>query len=131
MQGSSTFTVESGVLGEGLTNQHRDLLLGKQPHRGSIPVQITGSKSLVSRVKEGIVLLPQEDLEQLVPLLLRGVDPGRVVGASVYKEDGSLWGVFEIGNVSFKVQSNCLLVVVSVVRDLVASRGDDGMVIGP
>ena len=57
-----------------LADQHRDPLLGKLPHRPGIPIEISRGETLVSRVKERVMLLLQKDVEDLVPLLGRRVD---------------------------------------------------------
>ena len=88
--------------------------LNKVPHRPGILVQITASKTLVSAVKERIVVLLQDDLRDHLPLFLRGVYARRIVRARMKQECGTLRRSPERINESFKIQSNGLRIIVRI-----------------
>lgn len=97
----------------------------------SIFVGVTGSESLVSHVEESVVLSILDGLGDLLPLLDSWVDASWVVCASVEEEDGSLLSTLDIGNHALEVETNGVLVVVSVLGYLESGVGEDGTVVGP
>lgn len=81
---TDTLTVQTSVLGETLADEQRDALArNKVSNCPSITVEITRGETLVGAVEEGKVTLLNENVGNLLPLLLGGVDTGRVVGAGV------------------------------------------------
>lgn len=119
------------VLGERLAEENLVALLDEVADSEGITVGITAGKALVGHVEEGNVAEFLEDLGELSPLVLAGVNTGGVVSAGV-EQDGAAGGsVLEVFNQSIEVEANGLLVVVAVVDRGDASILEDGLVVGP
>jgi hypothetical protein len=58
-------------------------LLDEVARSESVLVSVTAGEALVGHVEEGKVALLLDDIADLTPLLLGGVNTGRVVSASV------------------------------------------------
>lgn len=119
------------VLGEGLAQSDVVALLNEVADSKSILVGVTAGKTLVGHVEEGKVLLLLDDIRDLLPLLLGGINTSRVVGASVEKEDTALRGSLDVSNHTLEVETDGLLVVVAVLLDLKTGVVEDGFVVGP
>lgn len=119
------------VLGETLAQSNVVALLDEVARGKGILVSVTAGKALVGHVEEGKVTLLLHDIADLAPLLLGGVNTGRVVSASVQQDDAVVRGGLDIGDQTLKVQTNGVLVVVAVLLDLEARVAEDGVVVGP
>ena len=96
-----------------------------------ILVSVTAGEALVGHVEEGEVALLLHDIADLAPLVLGGVNTGRVVGTGVQQDDAVVGGGLDVGNQALKVQTDGVLVVVTVLLDLEAGVLEDGVVVGP
>ena len=130
-EGTDSLAVETHVLGEGLREREAVALLDEQADRVGVTVGVAGSEALVGHVEERVVALLLDDLADLLPLLLRGVDAGRVVGAGVQEEEGVVWCGLQVSDQAVEVEADGVLVVVLVLLDLEAGVAEDGLVVGP
>jgi len=96
-----------------------------------ILVGVTAGEALVGHVEEGEVALLLHDIANLAPLVLGGVNTGRVVGTGVQQDDAVVGGSLDVGNQALKVQTDSVLVIVAVLLDLEAGVLEDGAVVGP
>lgn len=119
------------VLGETLAQSNVVALLDEVARSEGIQVSVTAGEALVGHVEEGEVALLLDDIADLAPLLLGGVNTGGVVSASVEQDDAVLGSGLDIGDQALKVQTNGVLVVVAVLLDLKARVLEDGVVVGP
>jgi hypothetical protein len=99
--------------------------------RVAILVEITGGEALVSRVEGGEELLALDNLKDVLPLTLSGVNTGGVVSAHVEHHHGVVSGVLEILLHALEVETLGSRVIVSVVLPLVADKIGDGSMNGP
>lgn len=97
----------------------------------SILVGIAAGKALVGHIEEGEVLLLLDDLGDLHPLLLSGVNASRVVCACVEEDNAALGHLLEVLDQAIVVKANGVLVVVPVLLDLQAGVLEDGVVVCP
>lgn len=74
-----------------LTHQHGHTFLDEPPHRPRVLVQISAREALVRTVEERVVVLLQQDVADLLPLLLCGVDARRVVCTRVQEKYRAVW----------------------------------------
>ena len=131
VEGSSSLSVESHDLGEGLGNNHLEASLDEKSETIGIIIEGAGGEALVGSVKEWVELLLGTDIGDLLPLLLGWVDTSWVVGAGV-EEDGGAWNsVLEIGEHSADIKTLGLLVEVSVLSDLDSGGGEDLVMVSP
>ena len=101
------------------------------PDRESVLVGIAAGKPLICHVKKWIMLLLLDNIADLPPLLFRRINTSWVVCAGMKKNDAAFWGAFEILYHTVKVQTNGVLVVVSVLYDLQARVLENSIVICP
>ena len=106
-------------------------LAHKMPGGESILVSIAAGEALVGHIEEGKVALLLHHIADLAPLFLGWVDTGRVVGASVEKDDAVLRGGLDVGNQTLEVETNGVLVVVTILFNLQARVLEDSVVVGP
>lgn len=106
-------------------------LLDKVTGSKGIAVSVSTGETLVGHIEEGKVALLLHDVADLAPLLLRGVNTGRVVSAGVEQDDALGRSGLEVLNQTLKVQTNGVLVVVAVLVNLEAGVLEDGIVVGP
>lgn len=119
------------VLGERLAEGNVVALLDKVADSEGILVGVTAGKALVGHVEEGEVALLLDDIRDLLPLLLTGVNTSGVVGAGVEEEDTAVGGSLDIGNQTLKVEANGALVVVAVLLNVETSVVEDSLVVSP
>jgi hypothetical protein len=130
-EGTDTLTVETHVLGEGLSQADVVALLDKVADGKGVLVGVTRSEALVGHVEERVVASLLDGVAQLPPLSLGRVDTSGVVGASVEQEDAALGSSLDVGKHALEVEANGVLVIVSVLLDLEAGILEDGAVVGP
>lgn len=119
------------VLGETLAQGNVVALLNEVTRGKGIAVGVTAGEALVSHVEEGKVALLLHDIADLAPLVLGRVDTSGVVGAGVEQDDAVVGGGLDVGEETLKVQTDGVLVVVTVLVDLEARVLEDGGVVGP
>ena len=103
----------------------------KVPDWESIFLGVATCKSLIGHVEERVMLLLLDDVADLPPLLLRRVNTSRIVCAGVQKNDAALRGGLEIFHHTIKVQTDGILVVVSILDDLQTRVLEDSVMICP
>lgn len=131
VEAASTLTVETKVLGETLRNDKLEALLDEVANRGSIASKAATGEALVGAVEEGEVVLAADDGGKLLPLLKCRVDTGRVVGARVKENNGTLRRLLDAALHALEVEAASLLVEVRVVGALETDILEDGLVVGP
>lgn len=83
-----------------------------------ILVGVTASKTLVGHVEERVMLPLFHGLANLCPLLLGRVDTGRVMCTSVQQYHTASGCRFDVGEHTFKVEADCIFVVIAVFLNL-------------
>jgi hypothetical protein len=96
-EGSDTFSVETHVLGEGLSKGDLVALLNEVADSERVAGGVSRGKALVCHVEEGEKLLLFDEVGNFFPLGLGGIDTGWVVGASMEEDDGALGSVLYCG----------------------------------
>lgn len=87
---------------------------------------------LVGHIEEDEELLLLANSGEFLPLLWKRIDTSGVVGASMEDNNGSIWNlVSELVVATSSIESASVLVVVGEVVDLVATVGEDGVVVAP
>lgn len=89
VEASSTLTVETHDLSEGLSDNHLEALVEEESETESILVEGSRSETLISCIKERVKLLSLADIGDLLPLSFGRVNTGGVVGTSVKENTGS------------------------------------------
>lgn len=92
MKGTGALAVQTKVLGKRLGDASLKALLDEIANSPGIARQVARRKALVSTVKEWEVAAFADHSGDLLPLVLRRVDAGGVVGAGVQHDDGSRGG---------------------------------------
>jgi len=128
---ASTLTVKTEVLGERLEEHQVVDVRGEESKRVGILLEVTGGEALVGRVEGNEVVLALDNVENVVPLLVGGVNTSGVVGAHVHEEDGAVLGVLQVLLEACVVEALGLGVVVSVFLELSADEADETLVKGP
>lgn len=106
-------------------------LLNEVAERESVLVGVARGEALVGHVEEGVVVAFLDGIADLLPLLLGGVDTGRVVGAGVEQDNAALGHGLDVCDHAVVVKADGVLVVVTVLLDLEAAVGEDGLVVCP
>lgn len=99
-ESTDTLSVETHVLSERLGEGDLVTLRDEVPQSEGVAAGGAGGEALVGHVKEGEELALLDDVGDLLPLLLGGVNTGGVVGARVEQDDGLLWGSLGGGQTS-------------------------------
>ena len=86
-EGTDTFTVQAHVLRERLAERDLVALRHEVAGRERVRGDVARREALVGHVEEGEELLLLDNVGDLLPLLLRWVNTGRVVRARVEKDD--------------------------------------------
>ena len=128
---TSTFTVDTEVLGKGLEQHDVVGVLGEESKRVSILLEVTRGETLVGRVEGAEVVLRLDNVEDVFPLIGGGVNTGGVVGANVQENDRVVLGVLKILSEAVKVETLGLGVVVAVLLPLLAGDIDKTLVKRP
>ncbi|KAL3702849.1 hypothetical protein TMatcc_000161, partial [Talaromyces marneffei ATCC 18224] len=119
------------VLGKALAQSNVVALLNKVARRKSILVGVTGSEALVSHVEESEVLLLLDHITDLTPLFRGWVNTSRVMSASMQQDNAALGSGLQVLDKTLKVQSNGILVIVTVLSNLKTRVAEDSIVVGP
>lgn len=131
MEGSSSFTVKTHDLGEGLSNNHFESLVKEISKTNSIFVEVSGDKTLISSVEEWVETSCSADLSNLLPLSKSWIDTSWVMGTSVKKNDGSWGGVVKILHHSVEIKTFSLLVEISIFSYFKSRSLENLIVISP
>jgi hypothetical protein len=119
------------VLGETLAQSNVVALLNKVTRSKGIAIGAATGEALVGHVEESKVALLLHDVANLAPLVLGRVNAGGVVSASVEQDDAVGGSGLEVGNQALKVETNGVLVVVTVLLDFESRVLEDCIVVGP
>lgn len=130
-ESTSTLTVETHVLGERLGQARVVALLNKVAQREGVLVGVTASEALVGHIEEDVVVALLDGGLNSLPLLRGRIDTSRVVGTGVQEENAALGGGLDVGDQTLKVETDGVLVVVSVLFDLETRVLEDSGVVGP
>ena len=129
---SSTLTVKTEVLSEGLEEHHVVAVLREEFEREAILLEVTTGKALISTVKCSKHLFALDDLENFLPLGRCGVNTGWVVSADMEHDKGVVLGVVKVLLKAFKVESFGRGVIVAIVGPvLIAYNISDCSMDGP
>ena len=128
---TSTFTVDTEVLGEGLEQHDVVGVLGEESQGVSVLLEVTGGETLVGRVEGAEVVLRLDNVEDVSPLFGGGVNTSGVVSANVQENDRVVLGVLEIFSEAVEVETLGLGVVVAVLLPLLAGDIDKTLVKRP
>jgi hypothetical protein len=119
------------ILGKALAQSNVVALLNKVARSKSILVGVTRGETLVGHVEESKVALLLDNIADLAPLLLAGVNTRWVVSASVQQDNAVLGGSLQVSNETVKVETDGVLVVVTVCTNLQTRVLEDRVVVGP
>ena len=97
VESTRSFTVETEIFGERLSNAEFEALLNEVANSPGIVFEIAGRETLVRAVKEGEVFPRAYHLGDFHPLIPGGVDACRVVGTGVEEDYASFGGFFDSG----------------------------------
>jgi hypothetical protein len=128
---SSTFTVDTEVLGERLEKHDVVSVLLEKSEGVSILLEITGSETLVSGIKAGEKLLSLDDFEDISPLARSRINTSRVVRADMEHDERMVLASLKIFEHTVKVESLSLLIKVSVRLVVVSNELSESSVNGP
>lgn len=131
VEASSSLAIEAKVLGETLANDSLKSLLNKVADGGGILGEVARSEALVGTVEEGEMLLLSDNDSQLLPLVEGRVDTGRVMGARVQQDNGTLGSSLDGSLHALKVEAIGLLGEVRVVGNLETDVSKDLLVVSP
>lgn len=129
VKGPDTFTVQAGIFCETLTDQHRDTTFGEFPNGPGILVQIAASETLVGAVEKGVMTLLQHHICDLIPLFLRRVNTGRIMGAGVKEKNRTVWSSGERGEELSASEADCFGIIVLVGKRFDRDISEDGEVV--
>ena len=119
------------VLGERLAKKDIVAVLDEPANGKGVAVRVAAGESLVGHVEEGQVALLRADGGDFLPLRRGRVDTSRIVGAGMEEEDAAAGSLLEVLDQALKVETNGILVVVTVLLNLEAGILEDGLVVGP
>ena len=88
---TATFTVETEVLGEGLSKTDLVTLFNEVTDSESITFHIARSETLVGAIEDDTAVVGLDGIRDLLPLFLGGIDTSGVVSTGV-EEEGGLGG---------------------------------------
>ncbi len=131
MEAASSLTIQTEVLGKGLSNTKLEALLNEVPNSPGILGKIARRETLVCTVEEGEVRLLLQNSSQFLPLFLCRVDTGWIVSACVEEDDATIWSFGDCFLHSGKVKAFCGFREVRIRSD---GNGDIGkylVVVGP
>jgi len=128
---TGSLSVDTEVLGERLEEHDVVGVLLEESEGVGISLEITGGEALVSGIETGEEVLSLNNFENLLPLLLVGVNTGRVVRADVEHDEGVILAVVQVFAETIEVESLGLFVEVSVGLVVVSNELSKSSVDGP
>jgi len=128
---TGSLSVDTEVLGERLEEHDVVGVLLEESEGVGISLEITGGEALVSGIETGEEVLSLNNFENLLPLLLVGVNTGRVVRADVEHDEGVILAVVQVFAETIEVESLGLFVKVSVGLVVVSNELSKSSVDGP
>jgi len=131
MKRPDAFSVQPGIFGKALTDEHGHAARNKVPYCPSISVQVAARKALIRRVKESVVLFREENIRDGRPLFFRGVDACRVVCARMQQEYRALRSTVQRRDEPIKVERDRFGVVIRIRALLDADILEDSEMVGP
>jgi len=131
VESTSALTVQAEVLGEGLGDAQLEALFNEVADRPGVAGQIARREALVGGVEKGEVAALTHHGGDLLPLVLRWVDAGGIVGTGVQHDDGSCGRRPQRLQHAIEVEALGRGRKVGVLGQLQADIGKDLIVIGP
>lgn len=131
MESTGTLTIEAHDFGKGLGDDHLEALVEEETEAVTIFVKVTGCESLVSGVEEGEQFVFLAHLGNHGPLLLGGVNSGRVVGTSVQQDNGTSLSLREILEHSIDIETLGLGIEIAVRVGGQTAGFEDSLVVSP
>ena len=96
VQSSDSPAVQTKVLRKRASAKERKFLLHSETDREGVLLQIAGGKALVSVVKAREKILGLAKNQERLPLLLREVDAGGVMGTEMEQDEGAVVEIFQL-----------------------------------
>lgn len=87
MESSSSFTVETHDFSKRLSDDHLESLVKEIAEAFSVLVEVARDEALVGSVEEGVEVVFLHDSGDFLPLFKSGINTGRVMSASVQKNN--------------------------------------------
>ena len=112
---TSALTIETKVLGERLEEHDVIGMLLEELKRVAILFEVTTGETLIGRVESGEQLFALDNLKDVFPLRVGGVNTSRVVGTDVEHDDRVVLGIVKIFLHAFEIESLGNRVVVAVI----------------
>ena len=106
-------------------------MLLEKLERVAVLLEVTRGEALVGTIEGGEELLSLDNLEDLLPLGLSGVDSSWVVGTDVEHDNGVILSGVKIFLQALEVEALGLLAVVAVILPFVADEVSDRSMDGP
>ena len=130
-EGTGTLSVETKVLGKGLSKSHVVSIFYKQAQSGGIGLGITGGKALVGRVKEDVVRLVANLLGNGLPLIQIWITSRRIMGAGMEKNNAAIRSILEILEHAIVIQTVGIGVVITVPTDVETGLLENCQMVSP
>lgn len=131
VEGTRALAVQTEVLGEGLRNAQLESLLDEVADGPRVPHEVARGEALVGGVEEREVRFLAHHGGDLFPLVLGGVDAGRVMRAGVEQDDAAGRGGAEGVDHAVEVEALGFGGEVRVVGERETDIGEDLVVVGP
>ena len=90
---ADSLSIETKVFGKRLNNRHSLSILSKQLNSIGVLLKIPRHESLVGHIKDAKKLLLLGDLENLIPLLLRGIESSGIMSDWVENHNRVFWHI--------------------------------------
>ena len=115
MDVTSSFTVKTEVLGEGLEKAKSIGVVSEMSDGISVLVKVSTSEALIGTVESGKMTLSLDDFENFLPLVSGWILAGWVVGAGVQDNNLFIFSVSEIFEHAINIKTSRFSIVVSIV----------------
>lgn len=131
MESTNSFTIETHVLCEGLSDSELEAPFSEKTNRECVLNQVTGGEALISRVEEGEQTVLLHHSCKLVPLVFSEIDTSGVMCASVQQHNRARLSHGESVVHARPIQRASLAIVVRIGLHGEASHLNDVVVIAP
>ena len=131
VEGSTSFSVESHVLGKALGKHDLEPLFDEISDGPGVLLKVSSGEALIGRVEEGNQRVSLANFSDFLPLFSGGINSSGVMGAGVEEDDGSRNGVVEELDHGRDVRSSGLGVVVRILDPFKSSVFDNVLMVKP
>lgn len=128
---TSTFTVDTEVLGEGKSEGDVVAIFNELTESVSIVSDRAGAVTEVSSIEDDNMVLLLAELADLVPLLVSGINTSGVVSTGVEHEGGVVGGLVDIVHHTGEVEGGTSGVEVTVFRGVHTTVSENGVLVSP